>query len=274
MCRCSQSVMFDAMELVGLSSSVFSAGHRGCEDAARRSAAGQAMTGPCPTRPAARKLMRCTAITATTADVPVDGRHLLVKVKVRRMRCPVPRSPPQTFREQLPSVLDRCQRRVARLTGQFSAAARRVGGPHADPSTAALGIGVSGRPHSRHLRVALPTLEVPRSSASTTSPAARPRSTRRPSTPRPAAASTSCRPLPADVTEDWLVEHASIKVVYRSRYRPTARQSAPAARMHAGQQPKSASGRPGRGRPRRCAARPACWAEEPSCRKASAPGPR
>jgi transposase len=52
----------------------------------------------------------------TVADVPADGRRVLVKVRVRRMRCPVTGCPRQTFREQVPGVLDRYQRRTARLT--------------------------------------------------------------------------------------------------------------------------------------------------------------
>ena len=60
----------------------------------------------------------------TAADVPVDGRRVLVKVKVRRMRCPVPDCKVQTFREQVPGVLERYQRRTTRLTGR-----PRRGGP-------------------------------------------------------------------------------------------------------------------------------------------------
>ena len=55
------------------------------------------------------------------ADVPADGRGVLVKVCVRRMRCPVTGCPRQTFREQVPGVLDRHQRRTTRLTAQVSA---------------------------------------------------------------------------------------------------------------------------------------------------------
>ena len=48
----------------------------------------------------------------TVADVPVDGRRVLVLVRIRRMRCPVQGCPRQTFREQVPGVLDRYQRRT------------------------------------------------------------------------------------------------------------------------------------------------------------------
>ena len=62
------------------------------------------------------------------ADVPVDGRCVVVKVRVRRMRCPVLDCKVQTFREQVPGVLERYQRRISRLTGQVSAVARELAG--------------------------------------------------------------------------------------------------------------------------------------------------
>jgi hypothetical protein len=34
------------------------------------------------------------------ADVPVDGRRVFVRLRVRRLRCPVPDGRVQTFREQ------------------------------------------------------------------------------------------------------------------------------------------------------------------------------
>jgi transposase len=60
----------------------------------------------------------------TAADVPVDGRRVLVSVRVRRMRCPVLDCPRQTFREQVPGLLPRYQRRTTRLSGQVGAAVR------------------------------------------------------------------------------------------------------------------------------------------------------
>jgi transposase len=62
----------------------------------------------------------------TVADVPVDGRRVLVRVRVRRMRCPALGCARQTFREQVPGVLDRYQRRTTRLTVQVSAVAREL----------------------------------------------------------------------------------------------------------------------------------------------------
>ena len=99
----------------------------------------------------------------TAADVPVDGRRVLVRVRVRRMRYPVPGCPRQTFREQVPGVLERYQRRTTRLTGQVSAVARELAGRAGTRLLSALGILVS-----RHtalwalLQIPLPALAVPR----------------------------------------------------------------------------------------------------------------
>jgi transposase len=97
------------------------------------------------------------------ADVPADGRPVVVRVRVRRMRCPVPGCPVQTFREQVPGVLDRYQRRTTRLAGQAGEVARRLAGRAGAGLLAALGV-----PLSRHtalrllLRLALPEVAVPR----------------------------------------------------------------------------------------------------------------
>jgi transposase len=99
----------------------------------------------------------------TVADVPADGRPVVVRVRVRRMRCPVPGCPVQTFREQVPGVLDRYQRRTTRLAGQAGEVARRLAGRAGAGLLAALGV-----PLSRHtalrllLRLALPEAAVPR----------------------------------------------------------------------------------------------------------------
>lgn len=64
----------------------------------------------------------------TAADVPAGGRRVLVKVRARRMRCPALGCTVQTFREQVPGVLERYQRRISRLTVQVSAVARELAG--------------------------------------------------------------------------------------------------------------------------------------------------
>src|SRR6201996_851357 len=99
----------------------------------------------------------------TAADVPVDGRRVLVKVRGRRLRCPVLDCTVQTFREQVPGVLERYQRRVSRLTAQLSAVARELAGRASARLLPALGIGVSRHTALRVLLgIPLPALAVPR----------------------------------------------------------------------------------------------------------------
>jgi len=99
----------------------------------------------------------------TLADVPADGRPVVVHVRVRRLRCPVLDCPVQTFREQVPGVLDRCQRRTTRLTGQAGEVTRRLAGRAGSALATALGI-----PLTRHaalrvlLSLPLPAVAVPR----------------------------------------------------------------------------------------------------------------
>ncbi|MFJ2575146.1 hypothetical protein ACIOYT_32645 [Streptomyces halstedii] len=53
-------------------------------------------------------------------DVPVGGRRIAVSVRVRRLVCPVLDCPRQIFREQVPGVVERYQRRTNRLTNQLN----------------------------------------------------------------------------------------------------------------------------------------------------------
>ena len=99
----------------------------------------------------------------TAADVPAGGRRVLVRVQARRMRCPVPGCKRQTFREQVPGVLERYQRRTARLAGQVGATVRELAGRAGSRLLSALGIGVSRHTAIRTLmRIALPAVDVPR----------------------------------------------------------------------------------------------------------------
>jgi transposase len=99
----------------------------------------------------------------TAADVPVGGRRVLVRVRVRRMRCPVLDCKVQTFREQVPGVLDRYQRRISRLTAQVSAVARELAGRASARLLPALGILVSRHTALRVLlKIPLPGMTVPR----------------------------------------------------------------------------------------------------------------
>jgi transposase len=93
----------------------------------------------------------------------VADQDEVIVVRVRRVRCPALGCPVQTFREQVPGVLDRCQRRTVRLAGQAGAVARRLAGRAGAGLLAALGV-----PLSRHtalrvlLRLPLPEVSVPR----------------------------------------------------------------------------------------------------------------
>ena len=99
----------------------------------------------------------------TVADTPAGGRPVVLHVRVRRMRCPALNCPMQTFREQVPGVLDRYQRRTTRLTGQVSAVARELAGRASARLLPALGIGVSRHAMLRVLlNIPLPALTVPR----------------------------------------------------------------------------------------------------------------
>src|SRR5690242_3431569 len=99
----------------------------------------------------------------TAADVPVDGRRVVVKVRARRMRCPVLDCTVQTFREQVPGVLERYQRRISRLTAQVSAVARELAGRASARLLPALGIGASRHTALRVLlKIPLPAPAVPR----------------------------------------------------------------------------------------------------------------
>ena len=99
----------------------------------------------------------------TAADVSADGRRVVLKVRARRMRCPVAGCTVQTFREQVPGVLDRYQRRTARLSMQVSAVARELAGRASARLLPALGIAASRHTMLRVLlKIPLPALSVPR----------------------------------------------------------------------------------------------------------------
>jgi zinc-finger of transposase IS204/IS1001/IS1096/IS1165 len=99
----------------------------------------------------------------TAADVPVGGHRVVVRVRVRRMRCPALECKVQTFREQVPGVLDRYQRRIWRLTAQVSAVARELAGRASARLLPALGILVSRHTALRVLlKIPLPEVTAPR----------------------------------------------------------------------------------------------------------------
>ncbi|MEH0626514.1 ISL3 family transposase [Streptomyces stelliscabiei] len=98
----------------------------------------------------------------TVADVPVDGRRVVVRVWVRRLVCPT-RGCRHTFREQVPGVLERYQRRTARLTRQVNAVVKELAGRAGSRLLAILAVGLSRHTALRTLlRIPLPTGRVPR----------------------------------------------------------------------------------------------------------------
>ena len=58
----------------------------------------------------------------------MDGRQVAVRLRVRRLACPVPGCRRQTFREQVPGLLERLQRRTTRLTRQLSQVVKELCG--------------------------------------------------------------------------------------------------------------------------------------------------
>lgn len=77
-----------------------------------------------PAKPPPR---RCAPTTSAPHRHPVDGKNVHVKVRIRRLVCSARGCSRQTFREQLPSVLTRYQRRTPSGT-QIGAVARKLEG--------------------------------------------------------------------------------------------------------------------------------------------------
>lgn len=97
------------------------------------------------------------------ADVPVDGRRVLVRLRIRRMRCPVTECARRTFREQVPGVVERYQRRTVRLGEQVRSVVRELAGRASARLLPALGIAVGRDTAVRMLLgIPLPDRGVPR----------------------------------------------------------------------------------------------------------------
>ncbi|WP_435875136.1 ISL3 family transposase [Nonomuraea fuscirosea] len=96
------------------------------------------------------------------ADVPIDARRVLVVVRIRRLLCPT-RGCCQTFREQVPEVLERYQRRTPRLTSQIGAVVRELAGRAGKRALSALAVRLSRHTALRLLlRLPLPPPRIPR----------------------------------------------------------------------------------------------------------------
>ncbi|WP_457463853.1 ISL3 family transposase [Streptomyces sp. TE5632] len=99
----------------------------------------------------------------TLVDVPVDGRRVVVSVRVRRLVCPVPGCPRQTFREQVPGLVERYQRRTPRLARQLSFLVKELAGRAGARLSRAWGCGISPSTALRLLtRLRTPPPRVPR----------------------------------------------------------------------------------------------------------------
>ncbi|MGW0926905.1 ISL3 family transposase [Streptomyces sp. NPDC002755] len=99
----------------------------------------------------------------TVTDVPVDGRPVLVHLRVRRLACPALGCRRQTFREQIPGLLERHQRRTVRLARQISQVARELCGRAAQRLASLLAMPVSRSTALRRLRrLPLPQQVIPR----------------------------------------------------------------------------------------------------------------
>ncbi|MEV6982685.1 ISL3 family transposase [Sphaerisporangium sp. NPDC051017] len=99
----------------------------------------------------------------TVTDIPVDGRRVVVSVQVRRLVCRARGCPRQTFREQVPGLLERYQRRTSRLTGQLGAVVKEPAGRAGARLSAVLAVAVSRSTALRLLmRLPLPPLRIPR----------------------------------------------------------------------------------------------------------------
>jgi len=217
----------------------------------------------------------------TAADVPVDGRRVQVRVRARRLRCAAPGCSRQTFREQVPGVLERYQRRTARLTGQVSAVARELAGRASARLLPALGIAASRHAMLRVLlKIPLPALAVPRV------PGIDDFALRRGSVyatvlidAETGRCADTVEGRTADIAEKWLRDHPGAEVVCRDgsgAYGEAVRRALPGAvqvsdRWHlwqcaARRCPEALSGRKSRHTAR--AGRRAC-----PCKTASAPRP-
>ncbi len=98
----------------------------------------------------------------TVADVPIDARWVIVRVRVRRLVCPT-RGCRQTFREQLPGVLQRYQRRTPRLSAQIGVVVRELAGRAGARLLSALAVCVSRHTTLRTLLwLPLPVRPTPR----------------------------------------------------------------------------------------------------------------
>lgn len=98
----------------------------------------------------------------TLGDVPLDARRVQIVVRDGRLVCPT-YGCRQTFREQIPGVLERHQRRTPRLEAHVGAVARELAGRGAARLLTALAVPVSRQTTIRSLlRIPVTTQPIPR----------------------------------------------------------------------------------------------------------------
>lgn len=99
----------------------------------------------------------------TLRDVPVDGRQVVLRARIRRLVCPVLGCRRQTFREQVPGLLERHRRRTTRLTGQLSEVVKELCGRASARLARSLAVPFSYATALRLLRrVPVPVVQIPR----------------------------------------------------------------------------------------------------------------
>ncbi|MBE1876594.1 transposase family protein [Myceligenerans sp. TRM 65318] len=97
------------------------------------------------------------------ADLPVAGVRVELRVRVRRLVCQAAGCARKTFREQVPGVLERYQRRMVRLAGTIATVVTELAARASVRVLPALGIETSRDTALRTLRgIPLPAVEVPR----------------------------------------------------------------------------------------------------------------
>ncbi len=97
------------------------------------------------------------------ADLPVAGVRVELRVRVRRLVCQAAGCARKTFREQVPGVLERYQRRTVRLAGTIGCVVTELAGRASVRVLPVLGIETSRDTALRTLRrIPLPPVEVPR----------------------------------------------------------------------------------------------------------------
>jgi transposase len=171
----------------------------------------------------------------TVADVPLDGRPVTVEVRVRRLVCLTPDCC-NTFREQVPGVLERYQRRTTRLTRQVRSVVRELAGRASVRPLAALAVRLSRHTAIRVLmRIPLPQTTVPRVLG--VDDFALLRRHRYASVVIDADTHQRIDVLPdrkSDTLANWLREHPGVEIVVRdgsTTYAEAVRRALPAARQ-------------------------------------------